>query len=313
MKKKFIALSLSAVLAFSCAGCGNSESTSADGSKNSPENSVVSSDSNSDVTSETGGEGINDDDFSVEDARRSDVLVDNEDYQVVYGGLEYTEDDVRMALSVTNRMDKDMIITIEEIALDGIMSGMPEERTLGAGQTEELLCFIGYDYHTVSCGLENKDISILEFCIHIRDAETYEDLYKETHVLYPLGEDAAQKKEYTPADTDVVLLDNDVCTINFLRGEKEDSTYYVYLYIENKSDTTLSFEFKKAMVNGISTSVTDSCPQITARNAIYYTPSFWSLEEDGITDVETIELPVVSYSIDNFAEPAVKETFTITP
>lgn len=309
MKKKLIALSIGAVLVFSCASCGNSETPTAAGGESNTDNAFVSSE----AADQGSDEPVSDDTSSAEDALRSDVLVDNKDYQVVYGGLEYTEDDVRMTLSVTNKTDRDMIITIEEIALNGIMSGMPEEHTIGAGQTEELLCFIGYDYHTVSCGLENKDISILEFCIHIRDAETYEDLYKETHVLYPLGEDAAQKKEYTPADTDVVLLDNDVCTISFLRGEKEDSTYYVYLYIENKSDHTLSFEFPKGAVNGISTSVTDSIPKVTAGNAMYYTPSFWSLIEDGITDVETIELPVVAYSIDNFAEPAVEETFTITP
>lgn len=249
-----------------------------------------------------------------EGAEGSEVLVDHEDCQVVYGGLEYTEDDVRMALSVQNKRHEKTIITIENIALDGVMSGMSEECTLEEGQTEDLVCFIGYDYETVSCGLENKDISMIEFSIRLRDAETYEVFYEDTHVLYPLGEDAAQKKEYVPADTDVVLLDNDVCTISFLRGEEEDGAYYVYLYIENKTDEMLGFEFKKSMVNGISTSVTDSMPQVTAGNAMYYAPSLWCLEEDGITgDIETIEMPVVAYSFNDFSEPAVEETFAITP
>lgn len=110
-----------------------------------------------------------------------------------------------------------------------------------------------------------------------------------------------------------MLLDNDVCTISFLWGEKEDSAYYVYLYIENKTEKTLSFDFEKSKVNGISTSVTSSIPQVTAGNAMYYAPSWWSLEEDGITEVETIELPIISYFIDNYMESAVEETFTITP
>lgn len=241
------------------------------------------------------------------------VLVDNKYCKVIFNNFEYTDDNIRMHLTVQNKMDEKIGITIDNIAMDGIMSGMSEEGNIEANQITDITCFIGYDYHTISCGMENKDISMVEFSIRIWNLETYKNYYEETHILYPLGEDVAQKKVYVPAGTDVVLLDNDVCKISFIKGEKEESAYYLYLYIENKTDKTIAFEFLKSKVNGIATSVTDSIPKITPKNAIYYTPSFWQLEEDGISEVETIELPIVAYSLDNFVEPAVEETFTIIP
>lgn len=250
---------------------------------------------------------------SLEEITSENVLVDNEYCKAVFINFEYTDNDIRMHLTVQNKTDKEIGITIDNIAMDGIMSGMPEEINIESNQTTDITCFIGYDYHTVSCGLENKNISMVEFSIRIWDPETYKHYYEETHILYPLGEDAAQKKVYVPADTDVVLLDNDVCKISFIKGEKEEYAYYLYLYIENKTDKTLAFDFLKSKVNGTLTGVTDSIPKITPQNTIYYTPSFWQLEEDGISEVETIELPVVAYSLDNFAEPAVEETFTIIP
>lgn len=152
--KKFIALMLSAAVCFSVTACG--------GKKDDESSSAAAS-----VTVEEATEEITDGDFSEEEAQRSDVLVDNEYCQVVYGGLEYTEDNVRMTLSVLNKTDKKIGIAIKDIVLDGIMSGMTEERSIEANQTEDMVCFVGYDYQTVSCGLENKDISIIEFCINV--------------------------------------------------------------------------------------------------------------------------------------------------
>lgn len=299
MSKKIIAFVLSLILILAFTGCAEN--------KDNNSSAVITSTSADDKTSETKSE------VSEKVSQNGDVLLDNEYCKIIFNNLEYTEDDVRMHLSVQNKMDDELGITVKNFATNGIMSGLSEERNLEASQTEDILCFIGYDYHTVDCGIENKDFSIVEFDVELRNTENYKVFYEETYVLYPLGEDAVQKTAYVPADSDVILLDNDVCKISFIKGEKEDSAYYLYLYIENKTDETLAFEFKKSKVNGISTSVTDSIPKITAKNAIYYTPSFWQLKEDGISEVETIEMPVIAYYMDDFTAPAVEETFTIIP
>lgn len=38
---------------------------------------------------------------------------------------------------------------------------------------------------------------------------------------------------------------------------------------------------------------------------MYYTPSFWTPEDDGISEVKTIEMPVVAYSLNDFTKPVV--------
>lgn len=299
MKKKFMALILGVTLILFFAACTkNADSDSS---------AVKSSISSDDKTSETKTEATE------SKSQSGDVLVDNEYCKIIFNNIDYTHDDVRMNLTVQNKTDKALNVTLDNFALDGVMSFASDEHKYEANQTEDIICFIGYDYLTLDCKLENKDFSIVEFNVKFRDDEDYTVLYEDTLTLYPLGEDAAQKKVYAPADTDVVLLDNDVCKISFLKGKYDEATYYVYLYIENKTNETLSFEFPKGKVNGISTSVTDSVPQVTAKNAMYYTPSFWCLEEDGISEVKTIEMPVVAYSLNDFTKPAVDETFTITP
>ena len=127
--------------------------------------------------------------------------------------------------------------------------------------------------------------------------------------------DAATPFVREPAESDLILVDNADCQIVVTGFDPDNSWgYAVKLYLRNKTDQDLIFSADNTAVNGI------QCEPywaeiVTAGNSAFSTV-LWdhaSLEENKITEVKEISLPLRVYSDRDAANPYVNETFELKP
>ena len=228
--------------------------------------------------------------------KEGDVLVDNEYCKITFNGLIITEDgDVRVKLTEQNKTSNKILVMLKGGAADGIMCTMSDETYLEANQTEELNEAFAYGVHLEEAGIDAKELSVIEFVITIRDYGVNKEVYNQKHTLYPKGAAKAEKHLYSVKADDAVVLDNEMCKIVYLDKEiSESGVYYLKLYIENKSDKDIRFQFDDCFVNEVFTHATHSYPDVTAGNGLYYDLSFWSLDNINISpeDVNKIEMTI---------------------
>jgi hypothetical protein len=118
----------------------------------------------------------------------------------------------------------------------------------------------------------------------------------------------------TVQDTDIVLLDTDDCTMIVTSIDPDDIWgYTVNVYLENKTDSKLTFSIDNASVNGYMCDPFWGCSVAAGKKA--YTSIVWYdslLEENNITEVEQLELPLTVTDYDNGIEYA-NDTVTVNP
>lgn len=176
----------------------------------------------------------------------------------------------------------------------------------------------------------NKDISFsgdalkplteaytdIEIALRAYDAESWEDITSETFHIYPYGEEKATRFVREAQPSDLVLLDNDQCTV-VVTGYDPDSIwgYAVCFYLVNKTDMMLTFSADNVSVNGF------VCDPYWAKNVapgkVTFSNMDWSsaaFEQNGITAVEEIEFVLsVRNTDDFFADDLFSETFKLNP
>ena len=156
----------------------------------------------------------------------------------------------------------------------------------------------------------------LEFRVYDSNDWMADDVALETVHVYPLGEDKATAFIREPQETDTVIVDNDQITI-LVTGYPEDSFwgYVASVYLVNKTEKTLMFTVDDASVNGFMCEPFWACtvaPGKQAFESISWTES--SLEENNITEIETIEMTFRVYDSDNiFDDDIYNESVTLTP
>ena len=115
---------------------------------------------------------------------------------------------------------------------------------------------------------------------------------------------------------EIVLVDNEDITVK-VTGINEDTIwgYALTVYLENKTDKNLMFSLSDVSVNGF------MCDPLWAETVAAgkrsHSDISWmssSFEENGITDVETITLPIRVYDADDLTtEYLIEDTFTLNP
>ena len=156
----------------------------------------------------------------------------------------------------------------------------------------------------------------LNFRVYDSEDWTADPVAVQTVHIYPYGEESAEDFVRTPVDTDTVLIDNENVTAVVI-GYEEDEIwgYTAKLFLVNKTDKTVMFAAEDVSVNGF---MADPyfAEEVDAGKCAFSSISWddTTLEENGITEVESIELTLRAYdsndwTADNFAE----ETVTINP
>ena len=113
-----------------------------------------------------------------------------------------------------------------------------------------------------------------------------------------------------------MLFDDDYCTMIVTGFDPENIWgYTMNVYLENKTDKNLMFSIGDAAVNGF------MCDPFWAETVApgkrSVTTVSWTsqdFEENGITEVETLTLPIRVYNADNWNDnDLIDTTFTVNP
>jgi len=214
---------------------------------------------------------------------------------------------------LVNNTDKNMMFTIADAAVNNVMTDPFWADTISAGkEANEEINWMSLEDDDIT------DVTKVEFRLHIYDdddisADPYVDQF---YTVYPKGEDAVIDSTRQQTDTDVVLIDTDEAYMAVTGVDPDgDWGYTLKVTFINRSEHPLMFGVNDASINGVmcdpffATSVTAG----NSENAdIAWSDS--SFEEAGITEVQSIELPIrVTYDDDLAADPILEESYTITP
>lgn len=302
MLQKTISILLALILTLSLAACG---SQSAAPTEPGPTDSVQ--DQLTETTQATQPPAI---------TFRETVLVDNETCLFKITAIE--DDSIwgyTLKAYLENRSQQNLMFSLNGTSVNGFMCDpfWAAEVTPGMKANEEISFS---DTALSECGITS--ITDITSTLVIYDADNYsgEYLVSETFTLYPMGQEAVQPYVRTAVEGELVLFDNDSAAM-IVTGTKNDSIwgYSLTVYLENRTDKALMFSASDVSVNGFMCDpywATEVTPGKRAITTISWLPG--TLEDNGITDVESIVMPITVYDPANWmADPILEETFTIQP
>lgn len=244
------------------------------------------------------------------------VLVDNED--ILFKITAIKNDPVlgyTLKAQIENRTDKDLMIALDNTSVNGYMCDPFFAATVTAGmRANKDISFDADSFRTIGI----TDVTDVSFQLRVYDSNNIsaEKLFEEYLVVYPLGKDAFKEYPRAEQEDDIVLFDDERCTM-IVTGFSSGSIwgYSTNVYLVNKTDKTLMFSVGDAAINGFmcdpffATTVAPGKQSITSIN--------WTkdaLKENDITQVEKISLPVRVYEAEDWlADDLINETFTLNP
>ena len=244
------------------------------------------------------------------------IIVDDENCTVKITSIE--ADDMwgyTLKVYLENKTDLNLMYSLDQVSVNGYMCDPFWATTVNAGmKANEDISFTKESFK--ECGI--TDVTDITFKLRVYDDEdwTADALVEDMYVIYPLGEDAAQVYTREAQPDDVILFDTEDCTM-IVTGYDPDGLfgYTVNVFILNKTDENLMFSIGDAAVNGF------MCDPFwateVAAGKMAYSEISWledDFEANGITEVETLTLPIRVYNSDDWAEAEyVSDTFELNP
>ena len=310
--KKIATLFLVFTMLFSLVACGG-ETTNNDGGTNA-NNTTNNADQTSTSQEETPkGEEKTENEITFTEM----VVIDNEECIIKITGIDadnmwgYTV----KALLENKSTDKTYMFSIENAAINGVQCDPFFATEVAAGKkSNEEISFTGDELEENGI-TEYTDIE-LTFRVYDSNDWTADAVARETVHIYPYGEDKAVKFVREAQDSDNVIIDNDYVSV-IVTGYEEDEIwgYTVNLFLLNKTDKNVMFSVDEASVNGFMADPFYATSVSAGKCA--FSSMAWSdttLEENSITDVETIEFKFRAYDEDNWSgDDFANETITLNP
>lgn len=244
------------------------------------------------------------------------VLVDNESCTFKITGFEpdglfgYT-----MKVYLENKTDLELMFSLDQVSVNGFMCDPFWAVNVTAGmKANEEISWFAEDFNTNGI----TTVTDIDMTVVAQDYNDWmaDPLVNESFVVYPLGADAVQPYTRQSVAGEIVLVDNEFCTM-IVTGFDPDNLfgYTMNVYLENKTDKELTFSTSDVAVNGF---MCDPFWATYVSAGKRCNAAITWFEEDftanGITTVESISLPVtVSDTNDWMADYLVDETFEINP
>ena len=307
MKKHFTALAAFA-LSLLLAACGSSASTG----------SADTVQSAAETTASSTAEAPTADSEETVPEFQAQTIVDNAFCTVI---LESIDENGMWGYSwkvqLENKTDKNLMFSIDDCSVNGVMADPFWASSVAAGKkSNETVSWSSSLFE--ENGISSDNVTQVTFDLRVHDADDWsaDNFVDDTFTIYPMGEENATTVERTAQDSDLVLFDNDECTL-IVTGFDPDSLfgYAVNVYLVNKTDKTLVFSVDDASINGYMCDpfwATSVAAGKTENSSIEWSDS--TLEENGIESVEEIELPIrVHYEDDWTSGDLVNDVYTITP
>ena len=273
--KKIISLLLAVVCLLSLAACGKDKGISIQ----SPNGFVSDTDSGSKPSS-----GKNQ---KVEVAET--VLYHDHGVKITATGLDMDAFmGPELKLTIENNSGQDLTVQAREVAVNGFLVDTIMSVDVVNGKiANDSLTFM--DSSLEMCGIDT--LAVLEFYFTMFDSDSWEN-YVDTEMI-TLTTSAANGAVQSPVHTGQVVYEaNDIKIV--AKGLSEDADILgtsIVLYMENNSDSGIIVQTEDTSINGIMVDAIFSS-ELPAGKRTVDTITFLSsdLEENGITDVENVEL-----------------------
>lgn len=214
-----------------------------------------------------------------------------------------------------NRTDLELMFSLDGVSVNGFMCDPFWADTVAPGMKSNVeISFSSDDFERNGI----TDVTDISFTLNVYDNNdwTADHLVAEAFTIHPLGEAAAPPYVRTPVSGEIVLFDDENCAM-IATGFDPDNVwgYTVAVYLENKTDKNLMFSIGDAAVNGF---MCDPfwAETVSAGKRSNTTISWMEadFEDNGITDVESLTLPITVYDADDWsADYLIDETFTLNP
>lgn len=244
------------------------------------------------------------------------LLVDSDTITIGITQLEAVEPlGYVMYVYMENHSEQTLMFTLDDVSINGFMCDPFWSFSLPSGKkAHDFIIFYQSDLDLFGI----TEVTELEFLLSAYLDEDWlsDAIVQESFTIHPVGEEAVTSSSYTVQDGDIVLFNTKDCTM-ILTGfaVDEERGYFATAYLENNSDTSLTFTLDDAAINGVDCEPYWAATVLPGKKSVcYITWSNYVLEQSNITTVETLTLPVRVYD-QNFVDKPdyVNETFTVTP
>lgn len=309
--KKILALLLAIMMVLSLVACGgettsnngDNPSTSSQSGENTNNNSAEDNKTNTEEKNEITFEEI--------------VVIDND--ACVIKITEIDPDNMwgfSLKAQLENKSaDKTYMFSVESASINGVQCDPFFASEVAAGKkANEEISFSDSSLEENGVG-EFTDIE-LTFRVYDSNDWTADEVARETVHVYPYGEDKAVAFVREAQASDNVIIDNEYVTVTVIGYENDDIWgYTVNLFLQNKTNSTVMFSVDEASVNGF---MADPfyANSVSAGKCAFSSMS-WSdttLEENGITNVEEIEMLFRAYDSDNWTgDDFANQVITLNP
>ena len=211
--------------------------------------------------------------------------------------------------------EKTYMFSVESASINGVQCDPMFASEVAAGKKANEEINFSTDTLEENGIVEYTDIE-LTFKVYDSNDWSADPVGKETIHVYPYGEENAVAFVREAQATDNVIIDNDYVTV-IVTGYEDDEIwgYTANLFLLNKTDKTVMFSVDDASVNGFMADPFYATSVSAGKCA--FSSMAWSdttLEENGITEVEEIEVLFRAYDADDFmGEDFANEVITLNP
>lgn len=237
------------------------------------------------------------------------VLVDNEILSLTIVDHANGEDNNVTTIRFENKSDKTLSLNLQDLSVNDLMfpnAGIIQ--TLAPQESNEDVIFLTWD-ELLAKGIQ--EVTALEFKICAYDADNYAEdaLFEDIFSFYPNGEEAVT--EYVRPTTDnefVVTGGDDYSMIILATGTDEEGNFFATVYLENNTETNLSFTVEEGKINGSDCDPFWIYNVSAGKKAI--TSIIWeasALEKVGASTVTTVSLELRASDADNWRASAIWE------
>lgn len=244
------------------------------------------------------------------------VIVDNENVTFKITGIDpngllgYT-----VKIFAENKTDRNLMFSLQDVSVNGFMCDPMWASTVSAGmKSNETITFLTSNLR--DNGIET--VTRIDFTLNVYNSDdwTEEHLVENTFTVYPLGEEAVEPYERVPVGSDIILVDDETCTV-IVTGFDPDSTfgYEMNVYVENRTNKNLMFSASNVAINGFMCDpywAVTVAPGMRSNSSMTWFRS--DLDNNGITQVTDITWNLRVYDSNNWAEDDIfSKTFTVHP
>lgn len=298
--KKYIALLLALVMALALTACSSSESApqpagsaAAEAEEKAPEKSADAA-------------------YTMPET----IIVDNDQCAFTVTKVEESSSAVKISVVCENKSDTVLMFAWENVSVNGCMVDPFWASEVAAGKKDAATLSFSKS-SLADFGLTQMDEVQFDLQVYNTDDFTADRIVDERFAIYPTGltADAVSYPEYTPADSDTVIFDNEYGTF-IITGVDENNIwgYTVQAYVLNKTDNAVMCTWDDVSVNGFMSDpfwATTIAPDSRALVNISFSSS--DFDELGIDNVEEIEFRVHLYDEAHWDSQFVDEVFTFQP